>query len=68
MPHEVPGITGTKTLTNLKVGFVAESQAHRRNLAFDLKAEQAGYPQMARLFRAVSEAEGIHAFNPLRLL
>jgi len=68
VPHEVPGITGTKTLTNLKAGFVAESQAHQRNLAFALKAEQEGYPQMARLFRAVAEAEGIHAFNHLRLL
>ncbi len=68
VPHEVPGITGSKTLTNLKAGFVAESQAHRRNLAFALKAEQEGYPQMARLFRAVAEAEGIHAFNHLRLL
>jgi len=68
VPHEVPGIRGTKTLKNLKVGFVAESQAHQRNLAFALKAEQEGYPQMARLFRAVAEAEGIHAFNHLRLL
>ena len=68
LPHEVPGIKGTKTLSNLKVGFVAESQAHQRNLAFALKAEQEGYPQMARLFRAVAEAEGVHAFNHLRML
>ena len=66
--HEVPGIKGTKTLENLKTGFVAESQAHQRNLAFALKAEQEDFPQMARLFRAVAEAEGIHAFNHLRLL
>lgn len=68
VPHEVPGVKGTKTLKNLKTGFVAESQAHQRNLAFALKAEQEGYPQMARLFRAVAEAEGIHAFNHLRHL
>ena len=68
LPHEVPGIKGTKTLSNLKVGFVAESQAHQRNLAFALKADQEGYPQMARLFRAVAEAEGVHAFNHLRSL
>ena len=68
LPHEVPGIKGTKTLSNLKVGFVAESQAHQRNLAFALKADQEGYPQMARLFRAVAEAEGVHAFNHLRML
>ena len=66
--HEIPGIKGTKTLKNLKVGFVAESQAHQRNLAFALKAEQEDYPQMAKLFRAIAEAEGIHAFNHLRLL
>ena len=66
--HEVPGIKGTGTLKNLKDGFVAESQAHQRNLAFAIKAEQEDYPQMARLFRAIAEAEGIHAFNHLRLL
>ena len=68
IPHEIPGIKGTKTLKNLKAGFVAESQAHLRNLAFAMQAEREGYPQMASLFRAVAEAEAIHAFNHLRLL
>ena len=68
IPHEVAGIRGTKTLKNLKTGFVAESRAHLRNLAFAMKAEQEGYPQVARLFRAVAEAESVHAFNHLRLL
>ena len=68
IPHEVPGIKGMNTLKNLKVGFVAESQAHQRNLAYALKADQEDYPQVARLFRAIAEAEGIHAFNHLRLL
>lgn len=68
VPHEVPGIKGTRTLNNLKTGFVAESQAHLRNLAYAMKAEQEGYPQMARLFRAVAEAEAVHAFNHFRLL
>jgi rubrerythrin len=67
-PHEVPGIRGMKTLENLKTGFVAESQAHQRDLAFALKAEQEELTQVARLFRAIAEAEGIHAFNHLRLL
>jgi len=66
--HEVPGIKGTNTLQNLKHGFIAESQAHFRNLAFAIKAEEEGYPQVARLFRAIAEAEGVHAFNHLRLL
>ena len=68
VPHDVPGIKGTKTLGNLKAGFVAESQAHQRNLAFAFKAEQEDYAQVAKLFRAIAEAEGIHAFNHLRLL
>jgi rubrerythrin len=66
--HEVSGIKGTKTLNNLKAGFVAESQAHLRNLAFAMKAEQEGYLQVARLFRAIAEAEAVHAFNHFRLL
>jgi rubrerythrin len=68
VPHEVSGIKGTKTLRNLKSGFVAESQAHLRNLVFAMKAEQEGYPQVARLFRAIAEAEAVHAFNHFRLL
>ena len=38
--HEVAGIKGTRTLRNLKAGLVAESQAHVRNLAFAMKADQ----------------------------
>jgi rubrerythrin len=68
VPHEVSGIKGTKTLKNLKTGFVAESQAHLRNLAFAMKAEQEDYAQVARLFRAIAEAEAVHAFNPFHLL
>jgi rubrerythrin len=68
VPHEVSGIKGTKTLKNLKAGFMAESQAHLRNLDFAMMAEQEGYPQVARLFRAIAEAEAVHAFNHFRLL
>jgi len=68
VPHELAGIKGARTLRNLKNGLVAESQAHLRNLAFAIKAEQEGYSQVARLFRAVAEAEAVHAFNHLRLL
>jgi len=66
--HEVSGIKGTKTPNNLKTGFEAESQAHFRNVVFAMKAEQEGYPQVARLFRAIAEAEAVHAFNHFRLL
>jgi len=68
VPHEVSGIKGTKTLKNLKAGFIAESQAHLRNLAFAMKADHEDYSQVARLFRAIAEAEAVHAFNHLRLL
>jgi len=68
VPYDAPGIKGTKTLNNLKAGFIAESQAHLRNLAFAMKAEQEDYSQVARLFRAIAEAEAVHAFNHLRLL
>ena len=66
--HEIPGIKGQKTPRNLKTSFVAESQAHVRNLAFAVRAEEEGYPQLAKLFRAVAEAEAVHAFNYLRLM
>jgi rubrerythrin len=66
--HEVSGIKGTKTLSNLKAGFVAESQAHLRNLAFAMKAEQEGHSQVATLFRAIAEAEAVHAFTHLHHL
>jgi rubrerythrin len=68
VPHEVPGVKGARTLNNLKAGFTAESQAHLRNLVFAMKAEQEGYPEVARLFRAIAEAEAVHAYNHFRLL
>jgi rubrerythrin len=57
-----------KTVQNLKQAFAGESQANRRYLAYAAKAEQEGYPQVARLFRAVAEAETIHALNHLKAL
>ncbi len=59
---------GTKTEQFLKEAFAGESQANRKYLAFAVKAEQEGYPQVARLFRAAAEAETIHAHNHLRAL
>ncbi|TEU10326.1 MAG: rubrerythrin family protein [Anaerolineales bacterium] len=59
---------GDKTHKNLYEAFVGEAKAHRRLLAFARKAEEEGYPQVAKLFRAVSAAEGVHADNHLRLL
>lgn len=56
------------TLENLKTAFAGESQANRRYLFFAEKAEKEGYPQVARLFRAVAEAETIHARSHLDLM
>src|SRR4030042_6184414 len=52
----------------LKEAFAGESQANRRYLAFATKADQEGFPQVARLFRAAAEAETVHAHNHLRTL
>jgi len=57
-----------QTTKDLMDAFAGESQANRRYLAFAAKAEQEGYPQVARLFRAAAEAETIHAHNHLRAL
>jgi rubrerythrin len=59
---------GTKTEANLKEAFAGESQANRKYLAFAKKAEQEGYAQVAKLFRAAAEAETVHAHNHLRVL
>lgn len=66
--YEPSQVKGTKTLNNLQNGFVAESKAHVRNLSFALKAEEEGYSQIAKLFRAIAESEGVHAFHHLQLL
>jgi len=58
----------SKSLENLKNAFAGESQANRRYLAFARKAEEEGLTQVAKLFRAVAEAETIHAVNHLRLM
>ena len=52
-----------KTEKNLQTAFAGESQANRRYLFFAEKAEKEGYTQVARLFRAVAEAETVHAHN-----
>lgn len=52
-------MAGTKD--NLEAAFAGESQANRKYLAFAMKAEQDGFPQVAKLFRAAAEAETIHA-------
>jgi rubrerythrin len=57
-----------KTEQFLREAFSGESQANRKYLAFAAKADQEGFPQAARLFRAAAEAETVHAHNHLRAL
>ena len=57
-----------KTVKNLQDAFADESQTNRKYLAFAKKADEDGYPQVAKLFRAAAEAETIHAHNHLRAL
>ena len=56
----------SKTETNLHDAFAGESQANRKYLAWAKKAEQEGFKQIAKLFKAVAEAETIHAHNHLK--
>jgi rubrerythrin len=58
----------TKTDENLKAAFAGESQANRLYLAFAKAAEQEGFPQIAKLFKAAAEAETVHAHNHLRVI
>ncbi|MEW6064313.1 rubrerythrin [Desulforamulus profundi] len=53
---------------NLKAAFAGESQANRKYLAFAAKADQEGYPAVAKLFRAAAEAEALHALSELKAL
>jgi rubrerythrin len=58
----------SKTTDNLKDAFAGESQANQKYRAFAAKAEQEGFPNIARLFRTTAEAERIHAEGHLKAL
>jgi rubrerythrin len=58
----------TKTMDNLAAAFAGESQANRKYLAFAKRADDEGYPQVAKLFRAAAAAETVHAHNHLRIM
>jgi rubrerythrin len=61
-------LKGSKTESDLLEAFAGESQANRKYLAFADKAEQEGYPAVAKLFRAAAAAETVHAHAHLRAL
>jgi len=58
----------TETEKNLYEALVGEAKATVRLRSFAERADQDGYPQIAKLFRAVSAAEFVHATRCLRLL
>ncbi len=56
------------TQDNLQDAFAGESQANRKYLAFAKKAEDEGFNQAAKLFRAAAAAETVHAHNHLKVM
>jgi rubrerythrin len=56
-----------KSDDNLMAAFAGESQANRKYLAFARKAAADGFPQIAKLFRAVAAAETVHALAHFRV-
>lgn len=59
---------GNKTISNLYTAFVGEAKAYFRLLAYAEKAKEEDMPQVAVLFRAIAEAERVHARRNLELL
>ncbi|WP_258084170.1 rubrerythrin family protein [Thermococcus thermotolerans] len=47
----------------LEDAFAGESMAHMRYLIFAEQAEKEGFPNIAKLFRAIAHAEFVHAKN-----
>lgn len=56
------------TEENLRNAFAGECQARVRYLIFADAARREGFPNVARLFTAISEAEQVHANHHYRLL
>jgi rubrerythrin len=56
----------SKSYDDLMAAFAGESQANRKYLAFAKKADEDGFAQVAKLFRAAAHAETVHAHNHLR--
>jgi rubrerythrin len=57
------------TADNLRSAYGGESMAHMRYITWADKAERDGFPNVARLFRAISFAEQVHAtghFNAMK--
>lgn len=56
-------MSDNKTLENLMEAFAGEAMANRKYLAYAKKAEKEGKTNAAKLFRAASDAETLHALK-----
>jgi rubrerythrin len=57
-----------KTEANLRAAFIGEAKAYFRLLAYAVRADEEEVPQIALLFRAIAEAERVHATRHMDLL
>ncbi len=57
-----------RTKQNIYKAFIGEAKAYFRLLAYAEKAEEEGIPQIALLFRAIADAERVHATRHLNLV
>ena len=57
-----------KTKANVYKAFIGEAKAYFRLLAYAEKATEEEIPQIALLFRAIAEAERVHATRHLNLV
>jgi rubrerythrin len=56
------------TATNLRSAYGGESMAHVRYRTWARRADRDGFPNVARLFRAIAFAEEVHANNHFEVL
>lgn len=57
-----------KTKKNVETAFIGEAKAYFRLMAYAEKADAEEVPQIALLFRAIAEAERVHATRQLNLV
>jgi rubrerythrin len=57
-----------KTKENIHKAFIGEAKAYFRLLAYAEKADEEEVPQIALLFRAIADAERVHAIRQLNLV
>jgi rubrerythrin len=63
-----PETLNAMTDQSLHAAFAGESQAAEKYMVFAEQADEEGFPNIARLFRAISFAETRHARNHLRVM